>query len=78
MSITLVLFIAALYAKGMTHDICLEAGVFLVSVKLIIMAFKISQATQETHRLLEDLRRDVENFAGSSREPDHAAERPIR
>ena len=40
--ITLVLFIAALFFKGFTHDILLEAGVFLVSVKVIMMAYKIS------------------------------------
>ena len=40
--ITLVLFIAALFFKGFTHDILLEVGVFLVSVKVIMMAYKIS------------------------------------
>jgi hypothetical protein len=38
MAITLVLFIAALFTKGLTHDLFLEAGVFLVSVKLILQA----------------------------------------
>lgn len=40
--VTLVLFIAALFFKGFTHDILLEAGVFLVSVKVIMMAYRIS------------------------------------
>ncbi len=39
---TLVLFVVALLTKGLTHDILLEAGVFLVSVKLIMMAHKNS------------------------------------
>ncbi len=38
--ITFVLFDIALFTKGFTHDVLLEAGVFLVSVKLIMMAFK--------------------------------------
>jgi len=38
--ITFVLFIAALFAKGLTHDLLLEAGVFLVSIKLIMMAYQ--------------------------------------
>ena len=38
--ITFVLFVLALLFTGFTHDILLEAGVFLVSVKLIIMAYK--------------------------------------
>jgi len=40
--ITLVLFIWALFEKGLTHDLLLEAGVFMVSVKLIIMSYKNS------------------------------------
>jgi hypothetical protein len=34
------LFSLALFLKGLTHDLLLEAGVFLVSVKLILMAKK--------------------------------------
>ena len=41
-AITLGLFIAALFTKGLPHDLFLEAGVFLVSVKLIIMAYRNS------------------------------------
>ena len=37
MAITFILFTAALFTKGVTHDLFLEAGVFLVSVKLMIM-----------------------------------------
>ncbi len=45
--ITLVLFLAAVFVKGLGHDILLEAGVFLVSVKLIMMAYKNSVAAVE-------------------------------
>ena len=38
--ITFVLFIIALFTKGFTHDLLLETAVFLVSVKLILMAYK--------------------------------------
>ncbi|HYR38025.1 MAG TPA: hypothetical protein VEW27_02615 [Methylomirabilota bacterium] len=41
-AITLVLFVWALFEKGLTHDLLLEAGVFMVSVKLIIMSYKNS------------------------------------
>lgn len=40
--ITFVLFVLALFNKGFTNDFLLEAGVFLVSVKLIKMAYKNS------------------------------------
>jgi hypothetical protein len=36
--VTFVLFTMALFTKGFTHDLLLEAGVFLVSVKLILIA----------------------------------------
>lgn len=38
--ITFLLFLISLFTHGMTHDILLEAGVLLVSVKLILMAYK--------------------------------------
>ena len=41
-AITLILFVWALFEKGLTHDLLLEAGVFMVSVKLIIMSYKNS------------------------------------
>ena len=40
--ITFVLFVLALFTKGFTHDLLLETGVFLVSVKLIMMAYQNS------------------------------------
>jgi len=57
--ITLVLFVAALFTKAFTHDLLLEAGVFLVSVKLIIMAYRHSITTEELLRRLEQLRGDI-------------------
>ena len=38
--ITFVLFVVALFIKGFGHGLLLEAGVFLISVKLIMMAAK--------------------------------------
>lgn len=55
-ALTLVLFVAALVVKGFGHDLLLEAGVFLVSVKLIIMAYKSSAATEALSAELADIR----------------------
>jgi hypothetical protein len=57
--ITFVLFVAALFTKAFTHDLLLEAGVFLVSVKLIIMAYRHSITSEELLRRLEELRGDI-------------------
>ena len=51
--ITFVLFVLALFTKGFTHDLLIEIGVFLVSVKLILMAYKNSVTSKE---LLDELR----------------------
>jgi hypothetical protein len=45
--LTFVLFSVALFVKGLTHDILIEAGVLLVSVKLIMMSSKITNISQE-------------------------------
>jgi hypothetical protein len=37
---TVAFFVTALFVKGFTHDLLLEAGVLLVSIKLIMMAYK--------------------------------------
>jgi hypothetical protein len=39
-SITFLLFVVALFTQGITHDLLLETGVLLVSIKLILMAYK--------------------------------------
>ena len=51
-SLTMVLFAVALGVKGLGHDLLLEGGVLLVSIKLIIMAYKNSVANT---RLLGEL-----------------------
>jgi hypothetical protein len=51
-SLTMVLFGVALGVKGLGHDLLLEGGVLLVSIKLIIMAYKNSVANT---RLLGEL-----------------------
>ena len=54
--ITLALFIAALFVKGLTHDILLEAGVFLVSVKVIMMAYRISVHANEIIKEMREIK----------------------
>lgn len=52
-AMTLMLFILALFMKGFTHELLLEAGVFLVSVKLILMSHKNSVLAHETEERLD-------------------------
>ncbi len=57
--VTLVLFIAALFVKGFTHDILLEAGVFLVSVKVIMMAYRISVHANEIIKEIRQIKEAI-------------------
>jgi protein-S-isoprenylcysteine O-methyltransferase Ste14 len=52
-ALTLVLFLVSVFVKGFTHELLLEAGVFLVSIKLILMAQKNSLSARLTVQRLE-------------------------
>ncbi|MBL4782226.1 MAG: hypothetical protein JKX92_08290 [Porticoccaceae bacterium] len=54
--ITFVLFALALFFTGFTHDLLLESGVFLVSVKLIVMAYKSSKSTANIETELREIK----------------------
>lgn len=53
--LTFALFMLALFIKGLTHDLLLETGVFLVSVKLIWMSHKLSVAGQSMREQLQQI-----------------------
>jgi hypothetical protein len=53
--VTFVLFVTALFTKGFTHDLLLEAGVFLVSLKLIMMSYKNGDAIGSVQKKLDDI-----------------------
>jgi hypothetical protein len=54
--ITFVLFTIALFTKGFEHDLLLEAGVFLVSVKLILMGYNNSVMNKKLLKELEEIK----------------------
>jgi len=55
--LTIMLFATALFVKGFTHDLLLEAGVLLVSVKLILMAYRNGAG-------FHDLKKDLHEIKG--------------
>ncbi len=59
--LTFALFIVALFLKGLTHEILLEAGVFLVSIKLIMMSHKNSLMAKKTEFQLEQIYAALQN-----------------
>ena len=54
--ITFMLFAMALFFKGITHDLLLEAGVFLVSVKLVMMSYKNNEFTKHLDDELHEIK----------------------
>ena len=57
MALTLALFIVALFTKGLTHDLLLEAGVFLVSVKLILLGYHNSACAREMLAEMQEIKK---------------------
>jgi 5-bromo-4-chloroindolyl phosphate hydrolysis protein len=58
--ITVILFTIALFVKGFTNALLLEAGVLLVSIKLIIMAYRNSLNYSDLKKELSVIRRLLE------------------
>ncbi len=56
LAVTLALFVTALFVKGLGHDLLLEAGVFVVSVKLVLMMYKSSVTSRHVEGELADIR----------------------
>ena len=53
---TIVLFVTALFVKGFTHQLLLEAGVLLVSVKILLMSYKNIQNFEELKKDLNEIK----------------------
>ena len=54
--VTFVLFAFAAFTKGLTHDLLLEGAVFLISVKLILVTYKISVHSRKLERDLAQIK----------------------
>ncbi|MGD8561299.1 MAG: hypothetical protein PVG03_02135 [Desulfarculaceae bacterium] len=54
--ITFIVFTVALFVKGFTHDLLLEMGVFLVSVKLIMLAHKNNVEGKKIRKELREIK----------------------
>jgi len=64
--ITVLLFAVALFVKGFTNALLLEAGVLLVSIKLIMMAYRNSLNYIDLKKELNEIRRLLENKSQST------------
>ena len=53
--ITVGLFGAALFTKGLTHDIFLESGVLLISIKIILLSYRNNAIVKNIQKRLDDM-----------------------
>jgi hypothetical protein len=64
--LTVVLFGVSVVVKGFTHDLLLEAGVFLVSAKLILMAKKNAETEFRLEQHLNEIKGLLQEFTKPS------------
>ena len=55
--ITFTLFAVSLFQKGLSHEILIDTGIFLVSVKLIVMSFKNNLYMKDLNQQLEEIKK---------------------
>ncbi len=72
--LTLVLFTIALFEKGFTHDLLLEAGVFLVSAKLIFMSYKQGAQSARNDARLDRIEGMLRRLLRGDANPDPAGD----
>jgi len=60
-AITFILFAIALFATGLTKDLLLEAGVFLVSIKIIMMNRANSNSSMEIIKKLNEINEKLQD-----------------
>lgn len=58
-AITFLLFAIALFSKGFTHDLLLEAGVLLVSIKIIMMSYKNINSVKAIMKELNEIKQTL-------------------
>ena len=66
-ALTLVFFVVALFVNGFTHDLLQECGVFLVSVKLIVMSHKNRVSARVAEERLAKIQNLLQNHERAGR-----------
>lgn len=61
-ALTFILFGIALFVTGFTKGLLLEAGVLLISVKIIMMNIKNSNTNREILKKLDELHEKIEKI----------------
>jgi hypothetical protein len=70
LAVTLVLFVLALFLKGFSKELLIEAAVFLVSVKIILATYRNSMESKAILKRLDSIEGLLRN--GQARGQDKA------
>lgn len=78
--LTFALFASALAVKGLTHDLFLETGVLLVSVKLILNGYQMDAHVGRLEERIDEMRGLLQQAVGTpqplGQEQEHEAPFP--
>jgi hypothetical protein len=64
--VTFILFTIALFVKGFSKDLLLEAGVLLVSIKIILMSRSNVNSNQEIIKKLKEINEKLKDSSSNS------------
>ena len=64
MAITVALFVYAVIRHGLTDDLLLETGIFLVSVKIIMLSYENGQHIRNIESKLEVIQQGISQVSG--------------
>jgi len=64
--VTFILFAIALFVKGFSKDLLLEAGVLLVSIKIILMSRSNLNSNQEIIKKLNEINEKLKDSSSNS------------
>ena len=66
MAITVTLFVYAVIRHGLTDDLLLETGIFLVSVKIIMLSYENGQHIRHIESKLDVIQRGILQVSGGA------------
>ncbi len=66
-AMTFVLFALALFSHGFTHDLLIEAAVFLISVKLMLMTYRNNIVARRLETKLDEISTQLEQLGSAQK-----------
>ena len=65
--LTFILFLVAVFEKGLTQELLLESAVFLVSAKLIFMSYHLNVRVADLQQSLNEMKETLRRMESKNR-----------